>query len=181
MLAHSIPAWFESTTRTQVVLVCEASLWHTREPVRVPRDDETRNYVTLAFACTQSSNFAQKFDADLVRELLRPIVRDEIRLNEVPPTLLRVRRALGPASASTNASFINAVDGRGVSAARSQVDTVMRGELENLKLAVEKGKKKKKPKKKKKKACHKHTCTCTCTCTCTSLETKRFIFSHSAS
>ena len=32
-----------------------------------------------------------------------------------------------------------------------QVDTVMREELENLKMAVEKGKKKKKPKKKKKK------------------------------
>ena len=31
----------------------------------------------------QSANFAQKYDAELVREMIRPIVRDEIRVKEV--------------------------------------------------------------------------------------------------
>jgi len=60
----------------------------------------------------ETHNFPQKYDAELIREALRPGVRDEIRLKEV--------------------------------------DTVMKEELENLRLAVEKGKKGKKKKGKKK-------------------------------
>eukprot|EP00961_Rhodomonas_salina_P251563 3401180-Rhodomonas_salina.1 len=87
----------------------------------------------------ETHNFPQKYDAELIREALRPGVRDEIRLKEVWSP---IGRQLSDGDLSGWR--------RSRCGWRASVDTVMKEELENLRLAVEKGKKGKKKKGKKK-------------------------------